>query len=435
MARPSHALPAPLRAAEIPEVVNHTSWPSQYFQHVDPLGEVFHVMVSRISYSMLDLEETTQGKIPKLLPPDMQRPLCEADEFIGSPNASSTLQESDFAPYKPKCDVLLVNATAHSPTGQALPRWPVGFRFGNAIEKKFHVTGPRQFERSVAHLGMLQLTEPAPVAYVPVSYELAFGGPNTIQQANALQSYVDGPWGMHGHAQGERARKALASLPSFWGGNPIGCGRHPRALADANEALAEIAVGTEDVAPPGATNRWRQGPQIEVFDRPYVDQRDYPVVGVGPIGRWWSPRVALAGTHDAQWKQAQWPKSPHDHDYRYWNCAPEDQQIDFPNGGEEVVLANFTSAALHKGPYRFLLPRQDLQLLVRMHSGVVLFSPMNIDTVVMDMGCGVLGIVRRAVVSAKAGVRQLELGTWPQGSGLMLDDDMVAAAQANAARK
>ena len=435
MAYPSHAFPAPMKAAVVPEVVNHTAWPSQYFQHVDPFGEVFHVMVSRISYSMLDLEDTASGKLPRLLSPESQRPLCEADEFIGEPNASSVVQESDFAPYKPKCDVLLTNANAHSPTGQVLTRWPVGFRFGDAIVKQFQVTGPRYFARSIAHLGTLQLTEPSPVRHVPLRYELAFGGPNTVQQAGALQSYADGDARYCSNTQRERAIRALASVPSFFARNPIGCGRYPRALAEANAALTEITGGIGGTEANDIVDQWRQGPQIEVFDRPYVDQWDYPVVGVGPIGRWWAPRAALAGTHDARWKETQWPKSPRDHDYRYWNCAPEDQQIDFPVGGEEIVLANFTSAALHKGPYRFLLPRQDLQLLVRMHSGVVLFSPMNIDTVVMDMGCGVLGVVRRAVVSAKAGVRQLELGTWPPGSGLALDGDMVAAAQAKAGRR
>ncbi|OPH11666.1 DUF2169 domain-containing protein, partial [Azospirillum brasilense] len=115
----------------------------------------------------------------------------------------------------------------------------------------------------------------------------------------------------------------------------------------------------------------------------------------------------------------------------YWNCAPEDQQIDYPQGGEEIVLVHFTSTVHHSGPYRFLLPRQDLQLLVRLHVGVLMFAPMNIDTVILDMGTGILSIVRRAVVSAKTDVRQLELGTWPAGTGVQLDEAMQQAAQAN----
>ncbi len=101
-------------------------------------------------------------------------------------------------------------------------------------------------------------------------------------------------------------------------------------------------------------------------------------------------------------------------------------------GGEEVVLAHFTAAARHAGPYRFWLPRQDLQLLVRLKVGVLMFAPMHIDTVVLDLEAGTLGIVRRAVVSAKTDVRQLELGTWPPGTGMQLDEAMQQAAQARA---
>ncbi|NVI10003.1 DUF2169 domain-containing protein, partial [Paraburkholderia sp. JPY454] len=57
--------------------------------------------------------------------------------------------------------------------------------------------------------------------------------------------------------------------------------------------------------------------------------------------------------------------------------------------------------------------------------------PMNIDTVILDMGSGILSIVRRAVVSAKTDVRQLELGTWPAGTGVQLDEAMQQAAQAH----
>ncbi|WCM86884.1 DUF2169 family type VI secretion system accessory protein [Acidovorax sp. NCPPB 3576] len=432
MAQPSHALPSPLRSAAVPEVANHTQWPSQYFQHVDPLGDIYHVMVSRTSYSMLNLEKTDSGMVPRLLPAQEQSPLCEADQFLGEPNETSTLLESDFAPYKPKCDVLLVNATAHSPTSQPMQRWPVGFRFGDAIEKRFHVTGPRRFARSIGTLGTLQVTEPEAVKHVPLRYELAFGGPNVIRQERLLQVHADGTIGGLTDQQRMHARDAHAKLPAFFAPNPIGCGRLPNAIPDADTALDGFSAGDPARATPDVL---RPAPQIEVFDHPYDGQRDYPVIGVGPVGRWWAPRVALAGTHDERWKQTRWPKSPHDHDYRYWNCAPEDQQIDYPQGGEEIVLVHFTSAARHQGPYGFLLPRQDLQLLVRLHVGVLAFAPMNIDTVILDMGTGVLSIVRRAVVSGKTGVRRLELGTWPPGTAMELDEEMMRAARAKAAER
>lgn len=437
MALPSHALPSPIDAAGVPEVINHTPWPSQYFQHVDPHGDVFHVMVSRTSYSLLQLQEVDGRKEPVLLPPEQQPPLCQADAFAGEVNEASLLQESDYAPFKPRCDVLVVNATAHAPDGKPLPRWPVGFRFGDAIEKTFQVTGPRRFARSVAALGTLQLTDPEPVDRVRIGYELAFGGPHLIRQERALQAILDSaPDSGVTDAQRRLAAKAHAALPGFYGANPIGCGRQPAAVAQADDALAQLArsggvAGRLAAEGQGAAPAWR-APQIEAFQQPYTGQTDYPVVGLGPVGRWWSPRVALAGTHDERWKQTQWPKSPLDHDYRYWNCAPEDQQIDYPQGGEEVVLAHFTAAARHAGPYRFWLPRQDLQLLVRLKVGVLMFAPMHIDTVVLDLEAGTLGIVRRAVVSAKTDVRQLELGTWPPGTGMQLDEAMQQAAKARA---
>ncbi|MCC4607789.1 DUF2169 domain-containing protein [Xanthomonas campestris pv. zinniae] len=436
MALPSHTLPSPIDAAGVPEVINHTPWPSQYFQHVDPQGDIFHVVVTRISYSLLQLQEKNGRMEPVLLPPEQQLPLCQADQFQGEVNESSLLQESDYAPYKPRCDVLLVNATAHSPEGTPLARWPVGFRFGSAIEKTFHVTGPRRFVRSVAALGMLQLTDPEPTTRVRLRYELAFGGPNVIRQENALQACADGELdGGITDPLRQFAQKAHSQLPRLYPANPIGCGRLPDAVMRANEALDRLRRDGVPLASPSITDASmsyaeRPAPQIEAFNRPYTGQDDYPVVGIGPLGRWWSPRVALAGMHDERWKQTQWPKSPLDHDYRYWNCAPEDQQIAYPQGGEEVVLVHFTAAARHKGPYRFTMPRQDLQLLVRLKVGVLMFAPMHIDTVILDLEAGTLSIVRRAVVSAKTDVRQLELGTWPAGTGVQLDEAMQQAAQA-----
>lgn len=433
MDRPSLVLPSPVRAAALPEVINHTPWPSQYFQHVDPRGEIFHVMVSRVTYSLLELETVNGSPVPKLLPPAEQPGLCESDEFAGPANASSLIQESDYAPFKPKCDVLLVNATAHAPSGQPMDRWPVGFRFGDAIQKALQVTGPRRLERSAGSLGMLQPSRPVPAMQVPLRYELAFGGPNLVQQDALLQAGADDEsTPALSPAQRERAAQASAALAEAYMANPIGCGRWPAAVAQAQAVLVEL--GLEDPGDPGLPDG-RQAPQIEAFDQAYEGQTDYPVVGVGPIGRWWTPRVALAGTHDEAWKQTQWPKSPLDHDYRYWNCAPEDQQIAYPQGGEEVVLANLAAAALHRGPYRFCLPRQDLQLLVRLHVGVLMFAPMHIDTVIMNLGAGTLSIVRRAVVSARTEVRQLELGTWPAGTDLQLDEDMRQAAQARSAAR
>ena len=447
MNRPSHTLPSPLQSAPLPEVINHTPWPSQYFQHIDQHGEVFHVMVSRTTYSLREFNRTAVGlPTPTLLPPDHYFFFFDSDQFVGAVNASSLVQESDYAPFKPKCDVLLVNAIAHTPDGKEHRRWPVGFRFGDEIQKTLQVTGPRHFERGITSLGMLGMNEPQAATQVPLCYELAFGGPNLIAQKQALtllteEASTSQPVNI------AAVHKFMEQLPSPLPENPIGCGREPQSLIDAGLVLARLesaALSHQQAREreEAARSSRRPAPQIEALNRPYRGESDYPVIGVGPIGRWWRPRLQLAGTYDAQWKQTQWPKSPLDHDYRYWNCAPEDQQIDYPQGGEEIALANLVLASAAAtwqtrdgGPVRFALPTQDLQLLVRLQVGVMMFAPMHIDTIVIDFKAATLSIVRRATLSARTEVRQLELGTWPAGTGMQLDEEMKSKARPPSANR
>ena len=409
--RPDHLLPSPLEAAPLPEVTNHTPWPSQYFQHVDPRGEIFHVMVSRTSYSLRGMDfDGGAVPSPRLLDFEEQVPLCEADAFCAGVNTSSVLQESDFAPYKPRCDVLVVNAHAHAPEGRPAARWPVGLSIGTALQKVLQVCGPRPFARSVTTLGGWRLGEPEAATSVPLVYERAFGGPSLLQVQEQLQALAADS--MEPPQRRQEAQDLLVQIPKPYLPNPIGCGRD-------TQTWLKLMLGLEALTGTPAADTQPLAPQIEELNRPYAGEDDYPVLGFGPVGRWWQPRLQRAGTHDDAWKQTQWPKSPQDHDYRYWNCAPEDQQIDYPQGGEPISLLNLTPRG---GIVRFELPRQDLQLLVRLHVGALMFAPMNIDTVIVDVGNATLGVVRRALVSARTEVRALELGTWPRGTAMELPD-------------
>lgn len=153
-------------------------------------------------------------------------------------------------------------------------------------------------------------------------------------------------------------------------------------------------------------------PSIEAFETPFsaknADNEDYPTVGLGPVGRWWQPRASLAGTYDAEWKATRWPKLPLDFDFAYWNAAPKDQQIDYPQGGEDVVLIG-----LHpQGTLRFKLPVDPLQLRLSLSVGVTVFKKSFIDTVIFDFNAQTLTLVHRALASSKSGVEMLELGSW-----------------------
>lgn len=397
-------VPAPFQLPPLPETINHTPWPTQNFLHVDPEGDVFHVLVCRTTYSLRGMQrDGDRPAHPILLPGEQQPPLVTEDLYEGEINLSSVLQESDFAPYKPLCDVLLVNAQAHSPEGRPLQRWTVGFRFGDQFSKVLQVTGPRHYERQ-RNGEDWTLTAPALATRVPMSYQLAFGGPNVV----------------HEHA---KAPVEGREPPPFYFPNPIGTGRWGSGEVKewierevAQRRRGAPAVPIDELGNFSERPAYR-GPQIEMHGQAFTgEESDYPVVGFGPISRWWQPRHRLAGTHDEHWKATQWPKSPKDHDYRYWNCAPEDQQIPYPQGGEEIALANLTPPVKGMvGPVRFVLPEQPLSALVRMRAGPLLLMPMSIDTVVVDVGHALLSVVRRVLIPASLDVRKLELGTWQPG--------------------
>ncbi len=413
-------VPLPFKLPPLPETINHTPWPAQNFLHVDPAGDVFHVMVCRTSYSLRGTRTNDDGLMqPVLLPPGEQPPLVAQDQYRGEINSSSVLQESDFAPYKPLCDVVLANAAACAPCNQPAARWAVGFRFGTAISKVLNVTGPRHYQRALSTLGTLQLSEPEPTLRVPLCYELAYGGPNVVPA--------------YAQAEQQSIAPEQHKLPAFYTSNPIGTGRWGgrdtrkwidtqreqmrKAQTQAPDARDSIDILTDNF---DAQARYR-GPQIEPHDQRFSSgDKDFPAAGYGALSRWWQPRHKLAGTHDEKWKQTQWPKSPKDHDYRYWNFAPEDQQIPYPEGGEKIVLANLTPAlpcpsgepSSQSQLVYIELPRQPLKVLVRMQAGPLLMMPMHIDTVVIDFADSTLSIVRRALIPADLEVRKLELGTW-----------------------
>lgn len=367
-------LDAPVTGAPLPRVRNHTGFPSQYYQMADTQEQIFHVMVSRLTYDMrrIDAEGVLQLA-------QQQHPLVEADLFYGEPNASAVLQESDFAPYKPRCDVLFTHAIAHSPGGKSQRRWPVSVRIGG-WEKILTVTGPRLMERRL--LTGWRLSEPEPALRVPVRYEHAWGGTR----------------------QWPQAPESEAEFLERDAHNPIGCGFAPKAWLKKSR-VRKIAA-----------------PSIECFRQPFTARdaarQRYPVVGLGAIGRHWQPRLKRAGTYDEDWKSTRWPRLPLDFDFSYWNCAPEDQQIDYPQGGEEVVLTGLRP----EGELRFRLPCSPLKLLLHLEAGVPLFKPLVADTLVFDLAACELALVQRALVSAAAGVAAMELGAW----------DIKAAREANA---
>lgn len=363
MSSPSYVLESSTPTADLPEVRNRTRFPSQYFQMLDTDDHVFHVMVTRITYDLNRLDENGFPRLAK-----QQVELVQTDEFYTGRHTSSIVQESDFSPYKPRCDVIFSHAFAHSPEEKPFNRWTAGVKI-DKWDKVLMVCGPR-----VIRSGLLgwQLSEPEKATRVPICHELAFGGTCRWPEKND-----------------EDADPEIFSRHEL---NPIGCGFLDKAWVKKT-----------------GKNEFR-APQIEVFSKAFDDGwlrgQNYPVVGLGPIGRWWQPRVQLTGSYDHKWLESRWPALPKDFDFSYWNCTPADQQIDYPKGGESITLFGLTPGG---GYLRAKVPGNHPYSLVGLHAGPVLERPMHLDTLIFDMQKMTLTCVHRTNIAANAGIKMIEV--------------------------
>lgn len=83
-------------------------------------------------------------------------------------------------------------------------------------------------------------------------------------------------------------------------------------------------------------------PNLERSDEPVLDRSAVRgPVSFAPVNPRWQPRAAKAGqTFDAAYQRDRAPFHPTDMDWTYFNAAPEDQQVPYLRGDEEVVLQN-----------------------------------------------------------------------------------------------
>jgi hypothetical protein len=231
------------------------------------------------------------GKPPR---PTESEPLAYADLHVGEPGMSPPLYESDFVLRKNLCDVIF-NATAYAPDDKPLTLLAAGYRIGEH-QKAVRIVGPRFWKNGV--LG-ISATEPEKFTEMPLHYGLAFGGARTRMKGD--QEIVD-----------------------TFQQNPVGCGFAPKASGSELDGMPL--------------------PCLEPFDQKVKPlsspTNDYPAVAFSPVARHWLPRRQYSGTYDAKWKRDVFPFLPEDFDDRFNQSAPEDQQIPFPQGGEQVTLMN-----------------------------------------------------------------------------------------------
>jgi hypothetical protein len=146
------------------EFINATGMAAGYTMGLQPDGRELLVVVVKGAFTIPE-----DGGKPELAPE--QVPLVEADVFTGEPGFSAPLYESDYAPHKPRCDVLL-NGSAYAPAGKPTERVTVSLKVG-PLSKSFDVVGNRVWQAGLLYL---RASRPEPFRVMPISYNNAFGG-------------------------------------------------------------------------------------------------------------------------------------------------------------------------------------------------------------------------------------------------------------------
>lgn len=328
-------------------LTNATKFPAAYTMGMEPSGRELLVVVVKATYSFPE-----DGGEP--VPAREQVPLVEADVFAGEPGLSAPLAECDFAPAKPKCDVVL-RGTAYAPGGMPAERVPVMMQIGS-LSKAFNVVGHRAWVNDP--FGW-KSTRPVPFLTMPISYANAFGGRDLSDPDEANHR-----WYATNHA-GVGFHSNL--YPPLVEGKPL--------------------PNTEEIGKP-------------------VDKPDgkYRPMAFGPIGRGWEPRVKLAGTYDKKWLDDVCPFLPADFKEEYYQCAPADQWIARPKGGEEVVLVNLTP----EGRVQFKLPRRDVPIRFFLRGGESQEFESPVDTLVIEPDARRFQMSWRAVLPLKRNIFEVE---------------------------
>ncbi len=219
-----------------------------------------------------------------------QLPICYGDEFIDEKLGGSLRFESDLAPFKPRADVIL-NGSAYAPPGTQASALEVSLQVGR-LAKAIRVFGDRRWQCG-GRFAAARLGPPAPFAAMPLVYERAYGGIDTV-----------------GGGYCER--------------NPIGRGYFKKKRKKSVDGA--LAPNLEN--PQQLIKGWQSRP---------VPQ------GFGYYGRGWFPRVKYLGTYNERWQKERAPEPPLDFKPDFHNAAHPDLQVPgYLRGDEEVLLKRLT---------------------------------------------------------------------------------------------
>jgi hypothetical protein len=201
------------------------------------------------------------------------------------------------------------------------------------VDKQFHVFGTRRWDG--VFLSVVP-TDPEPFTQQPISYDFAYGGADrSPDEPDKVATYID---------------------------NPVGTGYHP---IRRRSALTGLPL-----------------PNTSQHRSPIEDNKgSFRPMSFGPVGRNFHPRYKHAGTYDQQWLDNIAPFWPEDFSYDYFQCAPADQQTQFLQGEEEVVLENLTPVG---GIRIFRVPKRQMPVTFLPHRGADIVEKAVCDTLLIE---------------------------------------------------
>jgi len=334
---------------------NATEFEAGYNLGLEKSGHHCLVVVAKATFNMphsTDEQATLKTK-------EEQMKVHHTDVFTGLDGESALLYENDFAPFKPKCDVIL-NGSAYAYPLQETTDKVVQLRI-STLDKSFRVIGKRVWEENVLNA---KASKALPFSKQFISYDIAYGG-NDLDPGKPSQNdenYV------------------------AFDANPIGQGYAP--YHDTRQLIGKALAQTMEL----------HTPATDPISKTYLPQ------SFGAIARHWYPRYTLGGTYDTHWAEHVKPFLPADFDESFYQCAPSEQQIPYIEGGEKVLIKGLT----FEGERLFMLPRLEVAMeVIRSNGNRETLSPV-LDTLVLEPDEERFSMVYRAKIKLKRSIHEVD---------------------------
>lgn len=382
------------------EFKNLTPFPVLNYVMFDKNDEEHLVVAMKTAYRLIATDEN-HYQVEVIEGPESP-PLCFQDEYRKEIILSSVLQESDLAPFKPYCDII-INGSVYTPDEMPVTHLPVSVTLVSPekqilLDKKLIVTGERWIQKKNRHW---ELTTPLPFTTLPLDWIYAFGGECRVNEQDCCAKTIPKDYCLSEESRLNHPDKENPPIAhTAYASNPIGCGYIEPWYLKATQRETFIAPRIEHHDHPFTT----EIVQSLIKGNADLTEPVYQPAGFGIFGRSWQPRIAKAGTYDQQWLEHRHPYLPEDFDFAYWNAAPGDQQLENLPSGCTLTLSGFSS----QGIMTLSLANHEALVLLRLTDGRLIPQRMKPDTLILNLDKKLITITWRITLSSALPIRVLE---------------------------